>query len=341
MDTKFNIVFCDVDDLTYDYLRSHKITEKADCTFLRESLNDLSRDRLQQLAKTEIISTFVYSRLTAEVLQNFKGLKLVSTRSTGYNNVDPEYCKEHGIQVVNVAGYGEITVAEYTMGLLLNLTRNVEFSHNKLKNGIVKVEEDMGIDLAGKTVGVVGTGAIGRHFVKLCHAFGCNIIASDPFPNQKLVDEGTCRYVELPQLFSASDIISLNCPATKENYHLINKNTIAQMKDGVYVVNTARGELIDTIDLYEAIVSGKIKGAGLDVLEYEDVIIKNDINAVKSNDKNFALYSVVNAKLLQLPNVILTPHIAFNSSDAVLRILNSNIQTISDFIDGKPVKSVI
>jgi D-lactate dehydrogenase len=341
MDAKFNIVFCDVDDLAYDYLGSHKITERANCTLLRESLNDLPQNQLQQLAKTEIISTFVYSRLTAEVLQNFQDLKLVSTRSTGYNNVDLDYCKANGIQVVNVAGYGEITVAEYTMGLLLNLTRNIEFSHGKLKNGIIKVDEDMGIDLSGKTVGVIGTGAIGRHFVGLCRAFGCNVLASDPFPNQKLIDEGACQYVELPQLFSASDIISLNCPSTKENYHLINKDTIAQMKNGVYIVNTARGELIDAIDLYEAIVSGKIKGAGLDVLEYEDVIIKNDMDAVKNNDRNFALYSVVNAKLLQLPNVVVTPHIAFNSSDAVLRILNSNVQTISDFIDGNPVKSVI
>jgi D-lactate dehydrogenase len=255
--------------------------------------------------------------------------------------VDGEYCKAHGIKVANVAGYGEITVAEYAMGMLLDLTRNIGFSNNKLRNGIVRVNEDMGIDLSGKTVGVIGTGAIGRHFVGLCHAFGCHILASDPFPNQKLIDDKICDYVDVNHLLEHSDIISLNCPATKENYHLINKNTIARMKDGVYIVNTARGELIDTVDLYEAIIAGKIRGAGLDVLDYEDVIIKNDIEAVKNNDKNFALYSVINAKLLQLPNVIVTPHIAFNSSDAVLRILNTSIQAICDFIGGKSITSVI
>ncbi|MDR3317214.1 MAG: hypothetical protein LBS71_00185 [Puniceicoccales bacterium] len=335
------VVFCDVDDITQKYLENHKFSDQVNCTLLRESLNDLPSDSLEQLSNTEIISTFVYSRLTGNVLEHFQNLKLITTRSTGYNNVDLEYCKTHGIKVTNVLGYGEITVAEYAMGMLLNLTRNIEFSNNKLKNNIVKVDEDMGIDLSGKTVGVIGTGAIGRHFVKLCYAFGCHIIASDPFPNQKLVDDGLCQYVDLDHLFKHSDIISLNCPATKENYHLINRNTIAKMKDGVYIVNTARGELIDTIDLYEAIIAGKIKGAGLDVLDYEDVIIKNDIESIKNNDKNFAIYSVINAKLLQLPNVIVTPHIAFNSSDAVLRILNSNIQSISDFIAGKPINSVI
>ncbi|MDR1435203.1 MAG: hypothetical protein LBI77_02255 [Puniceicoccales bacterium] len=341
MDMKSNIIFCDVDDITRKHLQDHKIGEKFNCTILQESLNDLSSDALRKLSNVEIISTFVYSRLRGDILENFKNLKLISTRSTGYNNVDAEYCKAHGIKVANVAGYGEITVAEYAMGMLLSLTRNIGFSNNKLRNGIVKVNGDMGIDLSGKTVGVIGTGAIGRHFVGLCHAFGCHILASDPFPNQKLIDDGMCDYVDVSHLLKSSDIISLNCPATKENYHLINKNTIDQMKDGVYIVNTARGELIDSVDLYEAIVAGKIRGAGLDVLDYEDVIIKNDIEALKNNDKNFALYSVINAKLLQLPNVILTPHIAFNSSDAVLRILNTSIQTICDFIEGKSITFVI
>jgi D-lactate dehydrogenase len=275
------------------------------------------------------------------VLEKFKNLKLIATRSTGYNNIDLNYCRKHGIRVANVSGYGEVTVAEYAMGMLLNLTRKIEFANNKLRNGIVKVEDDVGIDLCGKTVGIIGTGAVGSYFAKLCHAFGCNTIASDPFPNQKLVDSGICKYVDTAALLRESDIVALNCPATDSNYHFIGSDTIAMMKDGVYIINIARGELIDPMALYEAVVAGKVKGAGLDVLDYENVIIKNDMESVKSSDQSFALYSLANAKLLQLPNVIITPHIAFNSKDAILKILKTNTQIILDFIDGKPVTSVI
>jgi D-lactate dehydrogenase len=335
------VVFVDVDDITQRHLENNKIKTMANCLLFHERLNELSVDAIGHCSGAEIISTFVYSRLSADVLKNFKDLKLISTRSTGYNNVDMEYCKNHGIKVANVAGYGEITVAEYAIGLLLALARKIVFSNGKLKGGVVKVEDDMGVDLSGKTVGVIGTGAIGRHFVKLCHAFGCNVLAHDPFPNQKLADSGICTYVSLDNLLSASDIIALHCPSTAENHHFINNETIGKMKDGVYLINTARGELISQLDLYEAIVTGKIGGAALDVLDYEDVIIKNDVDVVKNSDKNVAVTSLVNAKLLQLPNVIITPHIAFNSSDAVLRILNSSIGTILDFIDGKDVPSVI
>ncbi|MDR1596036.1 MAG: hypothetical protein LBR91_03905 [Puniceicoccales bacterium] len=337
----FTVIFSDVDDITRQHLANNKINSLANCVLFAERLNELPTDVTQRCSDAEIISTFVYSRLSADVLENFKNLKLISTRSTGYNNVDLDYCKAHGIKVANVSGYGEITVAEYAVGLMLSLTRKIGFSNNKLRNGVVNVGEDMGIDLSGKTVGVIGTGAIGRHFAKLCRAFGCNILAHDPFPNQKLIDEGVCTYVPMDDLLGSADIIALHCPSTKENYHFVNKETIEKMKDGVFLVNTARGELISPIDFYEAIVAGKISGAGLDVLDYEDVIIKDDVEVVKNSDKSVAITSLVNAKLLQLPNVIVTPHIAFNSSDAVRRILNSSIDTITDFISGKNVTSVI
>ncbi len=335
------ILFCDVDDLTKQYLSEHPAPNGVSYVICEKSLNDMDDDELgKYYDTTDIISTFVYSRLTSELLSKFKNLKMVSTRSTGYNNVDLDYCRAHNIKVANVVGYGEITVAEFAVGLLLNLTRNIEFSHKKLNRGIVNVDQDIGIDLHGKTVGVIGTGSIGRHFARLVHAFGCKVLAYDLYPNQALADEGTCEYTDVETIYKNADIISIHCPATKENYHMINKDTIAKMKDGVYIINTARGDLIDTVALYNALVSKKVKGAGLDVLEYEDIILKNTVESAPEQSKEYILYSLINQKLLQLNNVIVTPHIAFNSIDANYRILNTSMQNMMDFIDGKEIRSV-
>ncbi len=335
------IIFCDVDKKTSDFLKTVKKMDGVEFITFSQSLNDIDEKDLAPYYGAEIISTFVYSRLSGELLSKFPNLKMISTRSTGYNNVDLDYCKKHGIKVANVVGYGEITVAEFAVGVLLNLTRKIRTAQRKLKHGIVNVAEDIGIDLDGKTVGVIGTGAIGRHFARLIKAFGCKVLAYDLYPNQALVDEGTCEYTDLETIYKESDIIGLNCPATKENYHLINAETIKKLKDGVYIVNTARGELIDTAALYDALVSGKVAGAGLDVLDYEDVILKNDIDIAKDKDKDFIFYSLVNQKLVQLENAIVTPHIAFNSVEANLRILNTSMQHVIDFINGVDIKSVV
>ena len=335
------VLFCDIDDITKDYLQKHPAPNGVEYVMFEKSLNDMGDDELGKYYETvDIISTFVYSRLDADLLAKFKNLKMVSTRSTGYNNVDVDYCREHNIIVSNVVGYGEITVAEFAVGTLLNLTRKIRTSQKKLKHGIVKVDEDMGVDLFGKTVGVIGTGAIGRHFAKLVKAFGCKVLAYDLYPNQKLIDDGICEYVDLETIYKNSDIISLHCPATKENYHMINKDSIEKMKDGVFIINTARGDLIDTIALYDALTTMKVAGCALDVLEYEDIMIKNNVETAIHKDKEFVLYSLVNQKMLQLENAIITPHIGFNSIDAVIRILDSSMGHVFDFIEGKEVKSV-
>ena len=335
------ILFCDVDSLTKKYLDEHPASNGINYVICEKSLNDMSESELSAYYdSTDIISTFVYSRLTGQLLSKFKNLKMISTRSTGYNNVDLDYCREHNIKVVNVVGYGEITVAEFAVGLLLNLTRNIGFSYEKLYRGVVNVDEDMGIDLSGKTIGVIGTGAIGRHFARLVRAFGCKVLAYDLYPNQALADEGVCEYTDLEKIYKEADVISIHCPATKENYHMINADTIAKMKDGVYIINTARGDLIDTVALYNALVSKKVRGAGVDVLEYEDILLKNTVESAPEQSKDYVLYSLVNQKLLQLKNVIITPHIGFNSVDANYRILNTSMKNMMDFIEGREVKSV-
>ena len=199
----------------------------------------------------------------------------------------------------------------------------------------------MGIDICDKTIGIIGTGSIGAHFAKLVKAFACKVIAYDIYQNKELEEKGILKYTTLDNIFKTADVISLNCPSTKENYHMINDKTITKMKNGVYIINTARGNLIDAFALYNNLLSGKIKGAALDALEDEDIIVKNDINLIQNKDNKFLSYSVVNQKLLQLNNVIITPHIAFNSIEANIRILDGAYKNITDFINQKEIKSVI
>lgn len=336
------ILFCDVDEVTKKYLKKYSLLKNINYVIFEKSLNDLSDTELKSHYKdTNIISTFVYSRLTKDILSKFKKLKFISTRSTGYNNVDLDYCKKNKIKVANVEGYGEITVAEFAIGALLNLTRKIEISHKKLLSGIVNTNNDIGIDLYGKTIGVLGTGSIGGHFAKLANAFGCNVLAYDIYPNKDLEKSKILKYTDLNTILKQSDIISLHCPATTKNYHLINDKTISIMKNGVYIVNTARGDLIDSFALYNNLKSGKIAGAALDALEYEDILIKNNLEVAVTKDKKFLLYSLINQKLLQLDNVIITPHTGFNSIEAIYRILDSSMQNTIDFINHKEVKSVI
>ena len=336
------VLFCDVDELTKNYIKKHKLAKGYETILFTKRLNDLTEADLKPYYKdTIVISPFVYSTLSGDLLKKFTKLKLIACRSTGYNNVDLEYCKKHKIKVTNVFGYGEKTVAEFAIGTLLNLTRKISFSFEKLKKGIVNIPQDMGTDLYGKTVGIIGTGSIGSHFAKLTKSFGCQVIAYDIYKNKELENTGILKYTTLDNIFKNSDIISLNCPSTKQNYHMINDKTINKMKDGVYLINTARGDLIDGFALYNNLLSGKIAAAGLDALEHEDIIVKNDINLIKNKDKKFLSYSVINQKLLQLNNVIITPHIAFNSIEANIKILDGAFQNINNFINKKEIQSVI
>lgn len=335
------IVFCDANKELREFLAASTDLQQNEIVLVSESLHETTESTLTKIQDCEVISTFIYSRLTAEVLAKFPKLQLIATRSTGYNNIDLEYCKKHQIKIANVVGYGAITVAEFTFGLLLGLTRKISIANTKLRNGIVEVENEVGMDLAGKIIGVIGTGAIGRHVVQIANGFGMKVLAYDLYPNSQLIEQQLAEYTDLENIYRQSDIISLNCPSTSENYHLINAETLDKMKNGVYIINTARGELIETADLYHALQSGKVAGAGLDSLEYEDVILKNSIDLAKSQDNKFLFCSLVNQKILQLNNVILTPHIGFNSTDAVERIFQQNVEHIADFIAGKEIQSVV
>ena len=336
-------VFFDVDDITKNYLRQKQICD-GDVILLEESMENISSRQYQQVKDAEIISVFVHTalRMNNASLDRYPNLKLIATRSTGYDHIDLAYCKKRGIEVVNVPKYGESTVAEFAFGVLLALNRHILQARTDMKNNFVRMNEYIGFDLYGHTIGIIGTGAIGRHMAKLAKGFGMDILAYDLYPNEEIRRIFNLQYVSLDELYEKSDIISLHAPATKENYHLLNDETFQKMKKGVIIVNTARGSLIDPEALYRAIVGKKVGGAALDVLENEDFIIHDDI-ILKSQDipKDFAMNTIVNARLMQLKNVLITPHIAFNSVDAVHRILNTTLKNMNAFCQGRVENSVL
>ena len=268
----------------------------------------------------EIISVITHFPLTADDMRRFPNLKLIASRSQGINHIDMEYVKANNITVKNCNGYGEFAVSEFAMGLLLSLMRRIIPAHNDMLSGNVDMHKYMGRDIRGKTIGVFGMGTIGTAFAKLATAFGANVIVYD----RHIISE--FKNVKLDELYAESDIIALNIPATKENYHIINQDSLSKMKDGVVILNIARGELIDMRSLYDAFMSGKVGGIAADVLENENII--NESHSPRDLSSEQMEIALLNKKMMRMPHVILTPHIAFNSKEACEKILYMTYRNI-------------
>jgi D-lactate dehydrogenase len=325
------IVFFDVDRITGSYLQGRPMGG-AGVELVERSIDQLTAAELRPYAQAEVVSVFVHSaRVGAAVLDNFPRLRLIAVRSTGYDNIDLDHCRARGIAVANAPRYGAITVAEYAFSLLLSLSRRVFPAMRDLVAGEVCLEEYIGFDLFGRTLGVVGTGAIGLHAIKIAKGFGMNVVACDPYPNAKAAEELAFSYLSPAELWHVSDAISLHAPLTRDNHHMLNAAAFAAMRQGVVIVNTARGELIDTGALVDALGSGKVAAAGLDVLEEENFLIQNGKN-LPDQGHDAMVKSFHNMRMMRMPNVILTPHIAFNSRDAVHRILHMTVENIEDFL---------
>ena len=334
-------VFFDTDDNTMEYMK-HKTLEGVEIVYTPDSL-ELHKD-ISGFSDADIISVFVHSgNISREVLEKFPNLKMIATRSTGFNNINIDYCRENGIAVCNTPSYGGTTVAEFTFGLLLDVVKKISKSAKDFREHDIGIENYMSMDLQGKTLGVIGTGAIGRGTIRIATGFGMNILAYDPYPSDEVSSNPNAKYVSMDELLGNSDIITLHIPSTKENYHLISDAEFAKMKDNVYIVNTARGDLIDTTSLYAGLMSGKVAGAGLDVTEYENFLIQSDTYTRKAQDfhKDEMFKSLLNMKLMQHENVIITPHIAFNSIDALYRILDITLHNIENFKKGNIINSVL
>lgn len=288
-------------------------------------------------ADAEIVSVFIYSALDAAALAQLPKLKLIATRSTGYDHIDAEYCRAHNIAIANVPTYGESTVAEHVFALLLGLSHRLPEAIARARSGNFSPEGLEGFDLSAKTFGVIGTGNIGRHAIRIAKGFGMEVIAADLKPDAKLAGELGFRYVAFDDLLSEADVISLHVPATPVTQNMLSDAAFARMKEGVIVINTARGSLIDTAALIRALRSGKVAGAGLDVLP-EEPLIREEAELVSSafSGQHDLRNLVANHVLLNMPNVIVTPHSAFNTREAIARIVETTVANIEAFLSGKP-----
>lgn len=308
------------------------IPDVHDIHFFEEELTSENVD-----SEAEIVSVFVSSTVDKALLDKMPKLKLIAARSTGFNNIDLASCSERGITIVNVPTYGEHTVAEYAFALLLTLTKKILHSAKQMNDGEIDHSLLHGIDLQGKTLGVIGAGRIGQNVIKLGKAFGMNVLAYDPYLKSEIAKEQDIQLVELQELISSSDVISLHVPLTKENIHMVNTALISNMKDGVFIINTARGELIDTNALLSALKSGKVAGAGLDVLEDEKLMDFDEEQLLLKKGKagKEALEHVLaNTILMKMPNVILTSHNAYNTTEAISRINHTTVENIISYLAG-------
>ena len=329
------IVFFETDTLEEEYFE--KYLADHDLQFFPDNLTASSLDKL---GPVDVLSTFMYSEVDREVLDALPELKLIATRSTGFDHVALDVCTSRGIVVSNVPSYGDNTVAEHTFALILTLARRLyEGCLNRIE-GDFSARDLTGFDLKGKTIGVVGAGKIGTHVVRIARGFGMTVLVYDVKPQESLAEALGFQFAPLDRLLQESDIISLHVPYNDATHHLIDRQKFSMMRKGAYLINTARGGIVDQRALLEALDDGTLAGAGLDVLEGEEYI-KEEKSVLTDTERTKALNAVgENALILQRKNVVYTPHIGFNTREAVERILETTVDSILGFASGEP-KNVV
>lgn len=293
-------------------------------------------------ADTEVISSFVYSDLTAGLLAKIPRLKLIATRSTGFDHIDLDYCTAHGIAVCNVPDYGDATVAEHAFALLLASVRHIVRAAERTKLGDFSQSGLRGIELRGKVLGLIGTGRIGRRVAEIANGFGMDVFAYDTRPSLVAAEKLKLRYGRLQDVIAAADVLTLHVPASPQTTHLIADREFGLMKRGVVLVNTSRGSVIDTEALVRALSSGKLRAVGLDVLPQERLVREEAEmfrNGFQPGPEMREL--LANHVLLQFPNVVVTPHTAYNTEEAVHRIIDTTLGNIQAFFDGRPQNLVV
>lgn len=275
----------------------------------------------------DAVCAFVNDDLGADVLTRLAdaGVRLVALRSAGFNHVDVAAAEALGIAVARVPAYSPHAVAEHALALLLALNRKIYRAYNRVREGNFSLDGLLGFDLDGKTVGVVGTGQIGRAFARMVHGLGCEVLAVDPVPSTEL--EGVATYVDRDELFAASDVVSLHCPLTPETYHLVDEAALRRMKRGVTLINTSRGQLVDTPAVVEALKEGRIGRLGLDVYEEEGDLFFEDLS-------NRVIRDDVFSRLLTFPNVLVTGHQGFFTEEALTNIAATTVANLDAYEDG-------
>lgn len=301
----------------------------------------LRPENVSDYADSEIVSTFIYSRLDRRLLEQLPRLRLIATRSTGYDHIDTGYCAEHGITVSNVPTYGENTVAEHVFALLLTISHRLREAMERARSGRFSPQGLEGFDLQGKTLGVIGTGNIGRHVIRIAKGFAMEAVAFDVKPDAAAANELGFRYLSLNDLLATADVITLHVPAVPQTTHMIGAEAFSRLKPGAVLINTARGSIVEPRALIEALLSGRLAAAGLDVLP-DEPLIREEAELISSiyDSKQDIRDLVADHVLLNMPNVVVTPHSAFNTREAIGRISATTVSNILSFLAGKPVNVV-
>ena len=291
----------------------------------------LNRHTVGITADFDAVCGFVNDDINADVIEKLikNKVKILAMRSAGYSNVALKAAKDR-LPVVRVPAYSPYAVAEHAMGLLLTVNRKLARAVTRTRDFNFSIAGLMGVDLHGKTVGVIGTGTIGRVFINICRGFGMKVIAYDPYP----AENSGINYLPLNELLEKSDVISLHCPLTESSYHLLNKEAFDRMKRGVFIVNTSRGALVDSDALLEALKSEKVRGAALDVYEEETELFFEDMSGTIIKDDTLSL-------LISNPNVVLTSHQAFLTEEALQAIAEITLKNFDDFFAGKELKNQV
>lgn len=339
-----NMVLFEFRDTEKKFFEQHSFKD-YNITFFTECLNEDFVESLpdELLENTNIISVFINSVVNKKVIDKFKNLRIISTRSTGYDHISVHTCQYRNIAVVNVPNYGETSVAQFTFGLIILLVRNIPKASTVMKNNHKTEDSFTGRDLSKLTLGVAGTGAIGAAVCRLGKSFGMNIQGFDINPKQELIDKFEVTYVSLEELAHNADIITLHLPYFSENYHMFNEDIFSKFKDNSYFINTSRGELVDIPILYKYLENGRIKGAALDVLTCENINfncknLSKELGEAPLSCLNEALYI---EKLNKFDNVIITPHIAYETQDAIDYILDKTMENIKNTIVGDKMCRVV
>ena len=314
----------------YDIASFDKVNEKYNYD-IRYYKGHLNPNNVVLTQDTDVICIFVNDTADAAVIDAMvdNGVKLLALRCAGFNNVDLKAAKGK-LPVVRVTAYSPYAVAEYSLALMLSLNRKIHRAYWRTRDGNFSLNGLMGFDMHGKTIGIIGTGKIAKILIRLLKGFGMRILAYDLYPDMKFAGEEGISYVSLDELYRESDIISLHCPLTDQTKYMIDKDSIDKMKEGVMIINTGRGQLINTNDLIEGLKEKKIAAAGLDVYEEEGEYFYED-----KSDK--IIDDDVLARLLSFNNVIVTSHQAFFTKEALHNIAETTLQNIEDFRCHRPL----
>ncbi len=315
-----------------EYFEKLKPNSKIEVSYFKTALNE---DTSKLSKGFDAVCVFVNDRINRSVLSKLKknGTRIVALRCAGFNNVDLKAAEEFGIKIVRVPSYSPNAVAEHAMALILTLNRKTHKAYNRIREGNFSLDRLTGFNIQGKTIGVVGTGQIGKAFCRIMLGFGAKILAHDLYPDKQLEESGI-EYTSLDELFEKSDIISLHCPLTSETKHMIDEVSLDKMKNGVMIINTSRGALIDTKAAIRALKSKKIGYFGIDVYEQEESLFFYD------HSENIIEDELI-MRLISFPNVLITSHQAFFTREALEQITATSYQNIIDFEEGRSLKNEV